>query len=89
MTRPSKTRPGAAQTQTIAISDFKARCLELLEGVRQRGEEIIVTKRGEAIARVTPARRSSGRLRGSMRHALVIRGDVVSVDWSEDWEAAR
>jgi antitoxin (DNA-binding transcriptional repressor) of toxin-antitoxin stability system len=28
---------------TMAVSDFKARCLEMLERVRRRGEEIVLT----------------------------------------------
>lgn len=73
----------------MAVSEFKARCLEVLERVRRRGEEVVVTKRGEPIARVVPMRRGSATLRGSMRDALVIRGDIVAVDWTREWEAAR
>jgi prevent-host-death family protein len=73
----------------MAISEFKARCLQVLERVRQRGSEVVVTKRGEPIARVVPVRRGAVALRGSMRDAFLIRGDIVSADWSEEWEASR
>lgn len=75
--------------ETMAVSEFKARCLEVLERVRQRGKEVVVTKRGEPIARVVPMRRGAAGLRGSMRDAFLIRGDIVSLDWSEEWEASR
>ena len=38
----------------IAIADFKARCLGLLEEVHSHGGRIVVTKRGREIAIVDP-----------------------------------
>jgi prevent-host-death family protein len=38
--------------QTISASQFKARCLALLDDVALTGEEIVVTKHGRAVARV-------------------------------------
>ena len=38
----------------IAISDFKAKCLALLEELHQQGGQILLTKRGRVIARVQP-----------------------------------
>ncbi len=40
--------------KTVAISEFKARCLGLLEEMKDTGEELVITKRGTPIARVTP-----------------------------------
>jgi prevent-host-death family protein len=39
----------------IAAADFKARCLALLDQVRDRGEPITITKRGRVVARLVPA----------------------------------
>ncbi len=75
--------------EIVAVSEFKRRCLELLENLRRGGNDIVITKRGEPIARVTPLRVSSGPLRGSMKDMIVIRGDIVECDWSDEWEAAR
>lgn len=38
----------------ISVSAFKARCLSLLDDVARTGEELVVTKRGEPLARVVP-----------------------------------
>ncbi len=73
----------------IAISEFKARCLELLERLRTDGREIIVTKRGVPIARVSPLSRSAMPLRGSMRNMLEVKGEIVECDWSAEWEASK
>jgi prevent-host-death family protein len=38
----------------ISASQFKARCLALLDEVAESGTELIITKRGEPVARVGP-----------------------------------
>lgn len=38
--------------QTLSASQFKARCLALLDDVALTGEEIVVTKRGRPVARL-------------------------------------
>jgi prevent-host-death family protein len=78
-----------APEYTIAISEFKRRCLELLDRIHRRGEEIVVTKRGDPIARVSPLRPHGASLRASMRGRLTVHGDIVHGDFSRDWESAR
>ena len=46
-------------------SKFKAKCLHLLDEVRQNRKEIVITKRGRAVARLVPvatARRMGAQL---------------------------
>ena len=38
----------------ITASEFKAKCLALFDRVRDRGETIVITKRGKVVARVLP-----------------------------------
>lgn len=42
------------EQESIAISEFKATCLKVLERVKRTGNSILVTKRGDPIAVVTP-----------------------------------
>jgi prevent-host-death family protein len=39
----------------IAAAEFKAKCLSLLDRVRQDGQPITITKRGRVVARLIPA----------------------------------
>ena len=39
----------------IPAAEFKAKCLALIERVRERGESITITKRGRVVARLVPA----------------------------------
>ena len=40
---------------TLPASEFKAKCLALIDRVRERGEPITITKRGRVVARLVPA----------------------------------
>ena len=78
--------------QEVAISEFKAKCLAMLEQVRRTGKPIRVTRFGKPVAEIvppSPARRSGNWL-GSMKSSFDIVGDIVSpvIDLS-DIEALR
>lgn len=72
MTRHSK--------QEIAISEFKAKCLGLLERVRKTKTPIRVTRFGRPIADVVPisVEADSTDWLGSLADVMTIEGDVVS-----------
>ena len=46
--------PRAVRRQSIAAAEFKARCLELMDRVRESGTEYVVTKHGVPVARLVP-----------------------------------
>lgn len=50
----------------ITATQFKARCLRLLDEVAQTGETLVVTKHGRPVARVEPPLRADD-LRGSVK----------------------
>ena len=51
MVMAKKPKPGA---ERVAAAEFKARCLELMDRVRETGAEYIVTKHGAPVARLVP-----------------------------------
>jgi prevent-host-death family protein len=74
----------------IAISEFKAKCLGILEGVRKTRKPIRVTRFGKPIADIFPASpgRPEGRRLGTMVGTAEILGDIISPTGSlEDWDA--
>lgn len=76
-------------TEVITISEFKATCLGLLKKVRQTGEPIVVTLRGEPVAMVVPPPepKHDEPCIGCLRASGKIVGDVVSPASEEsDWE---
>ena len=78
--------------QEIAISEFKAKCLALLDQVRKTKKPIRVTRFGEAVAEVVPPGPATpgADWLGSMADSMEIVGDIVSPVIEEtDWEALR
>lgn len=76
----------------IAISEFKAKCLSILEQVEKTKTPIRITRHGKPVADVVPAvlqvERAS--LMGSMRNSIEIVGDIISPATDEDeWEVLR
>lgn len=72
----------------IKASDFKARCLKLMEHVAATREPLIITKNGKPIAQLgpVPAKVSRGIL-GLHPQGRVL-GDIVGpVAAPEDWDA--
>ncbi len=76
-------------TTTISASEFKARCLKLLDQVHDQGGELLITKRGKAVAKLVPVTSGGRSLRGAWKGIVHAEGDIVHGDWSEDFEAAR
>jgi prevent-host-death family protein len=72
---------------TITASEFKAKCLRLMEHVNKTGESITITKRGVEVARLTPPESREDLLR-ALRGSVRIHGDIVSsVFRDEDFDA--
>ena len=56
----------------VAAGEFKTRCLELLDRVRETGVDYIVTKHGTPVARVVPCREPrAGSIFGSMKGTVL------------------
>jgi prevent-host-death family protein len=64
----------------IPISEFKAKCLALVEQVRKTKKPIRITKFGEPVAEVVPTSPCKDRTAwiGSMKGRMEILGDIVS-----------
>lgn len=75
----------AAFVSCRQAGEFKARCLALLDEVKDTGEEIIITKRGKPAARLVPVEEESWK---SLIGGIVWEGDIVSpID--EEWDVER
>lgn len=72
--------------QTIAISEFKATCLEVLKRVKKTGRPLMVTRRGEPVAMVVAPPRSPNWI-GSLVGSGSIKGDIVAPASDDEWEA--
>jgi prevent-host-death family protein len=58
--------------RSIGAAQFKARCLELMDRVRETGVEYVVTKHGRPVARLVPCTPSARRpMFGSMKGTVL------------------
>jgi len=73
------------QNRIVSVTEFKAKCLALLDEIAERGGTITVTKRGRPLATVGPARRPKWKsLEGSWIGKIDL--PVDPIDMSDLWE---
>jgi prevent-host-death family protein len=73
----------------MAISEFKAKCLAVLEHVRKTRTPIRITRHGKPIAEVIPPTPSVDRSKwiGSLEGSMKFLGDIISPASDEnEWE---
>lgn len=75
----------------VAISEFKAKCLDLLDQVQKTKKPIRITRHGKPVAEVVPPSPTApADWMGSMKESIEILGDIISPANEEgDWEALR
>ena len=73
-------------SRTIKASEFKAKCLKLMDEVNENGGEIVITKNGKPVAKLTAFIERPKTLFGSGRGRMKILGDIIS-PLDVEWEA--
>lgn len=75
--------------RTIKASEFKAKCLALMDEVERTGEPVLVTKNGRPVAELRPHRPAARKGLGMLKDKLRITGDIMSpidVKWEAEHE---
>jgi prevent-host-death family protein len=78
------------KNRVVSATEFKAKCLALLDEIDDRGGTIMITKRGRPLAMLAPVKRR--RLKspeGAWVGKVRIVGDLASADTSSLWEVLR
>jgi prevent-host-death family protein len=77
--------------RSIRASEFKAKCLAILDEVERTGEPVTILKRGRPVARLLPPVPEQGRYpQDALFGTVEILGDVLEpVLPAEDWEAEK
>ena len=76
--------------KTMAISQFKACALRILDQVAKSKESIIITKRGKPLAEVVPFHDSDKNPEpGKLADTLVFEKDLVSPLGENMWDACK
>ena len=72
--------------KTIKASEFKAKCLKLMDEVSASGEELIITKNQKPVAKLTPYTKKPASLYGIYADKIKITGDIIAPT-DEPWNA--
>lgn len=75
----------------VAISEFKAKCLAILDQVQKTKRPVRITRRGKPVAEVIPPSPESRKnILGFMRGSVEILGDIIEpASDPDDWEVLR
>jgi antitoxin (DNA-binding transcriptional repressor) of toxin-antitoxin stability system len=71
----------------IPISEFRQQCLSLVDDLPPEG--IVITRRGQPIAKVVPVKRSPSDLIGSIPDLIVDKNDdlfTTGIRWEAGWD---
>ncbi len=71
----------------IPAGKFKATCLQLMDRVKRTGEEIVITKRGQPVARLVPVDATTPHSTfGLLSDQTAIYGDIIA-STGKRWDA--
>lgn len=78
------------EIQTVKASEFKAKCLSMMDEVAASGRELVITKNGKPVAKLSPLtkrKKKKPKLFGMWKDKIKITGDIMSpieANWGED-----
>jgi prevent-host-death family protein len=77
--------------QQVSATDFKAKCLALLDEVNEGGGSVTITKRGKPVAVLQPVKKKAPfkSSRGILAGKIEIVGDIVHFSGEDDWDIVR
>jgi prevent-host-death family protein len=87
MTRKKSVSLLMLRSREIAATEFKSRCLEIMDEVERLGTEVTITKHRRPVARLVPIQQTHPGFCGSLKDMIVSMGDVenpVDVEWEYD-----
>ena len=61
----------------VIASEFKAKCLKIMDEVAATGEPVIITKHGVPVAQLVPEVQKPETLFGALQGSVIILGDIV------------
>ena len=61
--------------KVVKASEFKAKCLKMVDEVAATGEPVLITKNGASVAQLIPARREPATLFGALEGVVSIKGE--------------
>lgn len=83
----SDDKKGGYTMQTIKASEFKAKCLHIMDEVNRTGEEIVITKNGKPVSILKPYRTAPATIFGLHKGKVQSKDDLIApldIVWSAE-----
>jgi prevent-host-death family protein len=78
------------KSKMVSATEFKAKCLAILDQMENEGGAITITKRGRPVAILGPVRKDAWKSpKGVWANKLRIQGDLANIDTSDLWDVVR
>ena len=78
------------KNRSVSATEFKAKCLAILDEVHDRGDVITVTKRGKPVATIQPVKKKKWKSpEGMWAGKVEIVGDIVNIDLADLWDVVK
>jgi prevent-host-death family protein len=87
--RRTEAAPARSHAREIPAGEFKAKCLALMDRVREQHEEYVITKHGKPVAKLVPVGDEDVKPKsafGWMKGTVIEYGDIISPVAEDDWE---
>jgi len=71
----------------ILISEFKAKCIAIINEICRTRDTVIITRRGQPIAKLEPMNKMPSRRQfGKLKKMMQLTGDIVHTDLADHWD---
>lgn len=85
--------PEEAESVSVELTEFAAKCLQLVDGVASGGAEVVIMKDGHPVSRLVPCEASpppsaarNSMKSGAYKGRIQILGDIASPPDDIDWD---
>ncbi len=72
--------------KTVPATEFKSRCLALLEEVRETRQPLVVTRHGKPVVEISPYALKDDALVNPLKNSIVLQNDLIS-PLEERWDS--
>jgi prevent-host-death family protein len=75
------------EPRTVPATEFKSRCLALLEEVRETRQPLLVTRHGKPVVEISPYVQKNSASVNPLKGSIAFQGDLIA-PLKEKWDSA-
>ena len=73
--------------KTVSATQFKSRCLALIEEVERTRHRLLITRHGKPVAEIGPATAANNTGANPLKDSVLFQGDLIT-PISQSWDSA-